>query len=66
MSFKARDEMHLRLSFESLMDDDIEFVYKLTTLGFNIKSLVFGVLDYFFSFLRTYEEKKLKHITCCF
>jgi hypothetical protein len=27
---------------------------------------VFGVLDYFFSFLRTYEEKKLKHITCCF
>jgi len=58
MSFKAKDEMHLKPSFESLMDDDIGFSLKLTTLASNIKPKVFGVLDYFLSFLTTYEEKK--------
>ncbi len=55
---KAKDEMHLKPSFESLMDDDIGFSLKLTTLASNIKPKVFGVLDYFLSFLTTYEEKK--------
>ncbi len=40
------------------MDDDIGLSLKLTTLASNIKSKVFGVLDSFLSFLRTYEEKK--------
>ncbi len=47
MSFKARDEIHLRLSFESFMDDDIEFVFKSTTFGYNIKSLVFWGFRFF-------------------
>jgi hypothetical protein len=47
MSYKVKDEMHLRLSFESFMDDVTIFFRKLTTLAFNIKSKVFGVLDFF-------------------
>jgi len=58
MSSKAKNEMHLRPSFESLMDDDIRLSLKLATLTSNIKSKVFGVLDSFISFLKTYEEKK--------
>jgi hypothetical protein len=58
MSFKAKDEMHLR-PFESLMDDGIKLSLKLATIAFNIKSQLFRVLDSFnSSILRTYEEKK--------
>jgi hypothetical protein len=56
MSSKSRDEMHLR-PFESFMDDDTRLFLKLTTLASNIKSKVFGVLDFFLSLLRTYEKK---------
>jgi hypothetical protein len=58
MSFKTRDEMHLRPSFESFMYYNIGLSLKLTTFASNIKSKVFGVLDSFLSFLKTYEEKK--------
>ncbi len=58
MSFTSRDEMHLRPSFETCMDDDIGLSLKLTTFASNIKLEVFGVLYSFLSFLRTYEEKK--------
>jgi hypothetical protein len=58
VSSKAKDEMHLRPSFESFIDDDIRFSLELTTFTFNIKSKVFGVLDSFLSLLRTYEKKK--------
>jgi hypothetical protein len=57
MSFKAKDEMHLKPSFESLMDDDIGLSLKLTTFVSNIKPKVFGVLNSFLSFLMTYEKK---------
>jgi len=57
MNSKAKDEMHLKLSFEFLMDDDIRVSLKLATFASNIKLEVFGVLN-FLSFLRTYEEKK--------
>ncbi len=58
MIHKAKDEMHLKPSFESLMNDDIRLFLKLATIAYNIKLKAFGVLDYFLSFLRTYEEKK--------
>jgi hypothetical protein len=58
MNSKARDTMHLRHFFESLMDDDIGVFLGLTTLVSNIKSELFWVLDSFLSFLKTYEEKK--------
>ncbi len=40
------------------MHDDIGLFLELTTLAYNINLKVFGVLDSFFSFLKTYEEKK--------
>jgi hypothetical protein len=45
MSSKARDEMHLKPSFESFMNDDIGLYLELATFVSNIKSKVFGVLD---------------------
>jgi hypothetical protein len=57
MNSKAKDEMHLKLSFEFLIDDDTRVSLKLTTFASNIKLEVFEVLN-FLSFLRTYEEKK--------
>jgi hypothetical protein len=50
--------MNLGPFFESFMDDNIGLSLELTTFASNIKSKVFGVLDYFLSFLKTYEEKK--------
>ncbi len=44
------------------MDDDIRVSLKLTTFASNIKLKVFGVLNSFLSFLRTYEEKKTYNI----
>ncbi len=44
------------------MDDDTRLSLKLTTLASNIKSKVFGVLDYFLSLLRTYEKKKTHNL----
>jgi hypothetical protein len=38
MSFKAKDEMHLKPSFESLMDDDTKLSLELATIASNIKS----------------------------
>jgi hypothetical protein len=38
MSFKAKDEMHLKPSFESLMDDDNKLFLQLATIASNIKS----------------------------
>jgi hypothetical protein len=58
MSSKAKDEMHLKPFFESFMDDDNRLFLKLTIFASNIKLKLFGVLDSFLSFLRTYEEKK--------
>ncbi len=58
MTSKAKDEMHLKHFFESLMDDDTGVFLELTILASNIKLEVFGVSDSFISFLRTYEEKK--------
>jgi hypothetical protein len=58
LSFKAKDEMNLRPSFEYLMDDNIGLSLESTTFASNIKSKVFGVLDFFLSFLKTYEQKK--------
>jgi hypothetical protein len=59
MNFKSWVEMHLRPSFENLMDD-IELSLKLTTFAFNMKLEVFWVLNSFLLFLRTYEEKKAR------
>jgi hypothetical protein len=49
--------MHLK-PLKTLVDDDTWFSLRLTTFVSNIKLEVFGVLAYFLSFLKIYEEKK--------
>ncbi len=58
MSFKVKEEVNVKLSFESLMDDDLGISLKLESLAFNIRSKDFGSLDSFLSFMRKYDEKK--------
>jgi hypothetical protein len=57
LSLKLKDNEFL-LSFESLMEDEFGLVNELALLVSNIKMEVCGVLDFFFSFLMKYEEKR--------
>jgi len=41
------------------MENDANVVNGLAFLAFNIKREVYNVLDFFFSFLRKYEKKKV-------
>jgi hypothetical protein len=62
MSSKTKEEINVRPSFEFLMDDDLGISFELTSLASNIRSKVFGVLDSFLSFMRTYDKKKAHNI----
>jgi hypothetical protein len=57
LSLKLKDNEFL-FSFESLMEDEFGLVNELALLVSNIKMEVCGVLDFFFSFLMKYEEKR--------
>jgi hypothetical protein len=47
----------------SLIDDDSRIAFELSLFASNIRGEVCGVLDFFLSFKRKYEKKKLT--TCC-
>ncbi len=57
LSLKLEDNEFL-LSFESLMEDEFGLANELALLAFNIRMEVCAVLDFFFSFLMKYEEKR--------
>jgi hypothetical protein len=40
------------------VDDDGIVIFELSLLASNIKKNVVGILDFFFTFLRSYEEEK--------
>jgi hypothetical protein len=61
ISLKLKEEMnHLFLS-NALFDDDDDYclIVELGTFTKNNKKEVIGVIDFFPSFLRRYDEKKL-------
>ncbi len=58
MSSKAKEEVNVKLSFELIWMMTWEFLFELRGLASNIRLEVFGVLDSFLSFMRTYDEKK--------
>jgi len=58
MCLKLKEENKIILSFESLMEDDSIISKGLFLLAFNIRREVINVLDFFFSFLKKYENKK--------
>jgi hypothetical protein len=57
MSLKLKEENEV-VSFERLMEDDSLIVDELALVDLNIRKEIFGVLDYFFSFLKKNENKK--------
>jgi len=58
MSLKFKEENQVMFSFESLMDDDSIVANELASLASNLKRQVYGVLDFFLSFLTKYENNK--------
>jgi hypothetical protein len=62
MALKLKKEFGMVLSMVNLMEDDVNVVFELSMFTFNIKKLVCGVLDSFFSFLMKYEEKHIHNM----
>ncbi len=60
MNLKLKEENEIVPSFDSLMENDAIVDNELALLASNIKREVYNVLDFFFSLLRKYEEKKFK------
>jgi hypothetical protein len=52
-----REEAIIQLAFDPIMDDEEKVTLELSLLGSNIKKDVVGILDFFLTFLRSYEEK---------
>jgi hypothetical protein len=59
MSLKLKEENQVLPSFESLMDDDSIINDELFVLASKIKREVINVLDFFLSFLKVYDKKKV-------
>jgi hypothetical protein len=57
MSLKFKDEID-SITFNNLMEEDGNVLYKLSCLASNIKKQVIQVLDPFLSFLKKQEERK--------
>jgi hypothetical protein len=58
MNLNIKEENEVVPSFDSLMENDANVVNELALLASNIQREVYNVLDFFFSFLKKYEEKK--------
>jgi hypothetical protein len=58
MGLKFRDEID-STTFDNLMDEDRNVVYKLSCLPCNIKKEIIQVLDFFFSFLKNVKKENL-------
>ncbi len=62
MSFKLKEEVGIALAIDQLMDDDFAIALEIFLLDFNVKKKLGGMLNFFLSFLKIYEEEKF--ITC--
>jgi hypothetical protein len=58
MSSKLKEDVGIVQNLDQFMDNDFAITLELSLFVFNIKKEVCGVLDYFLSFLKKYEEKK--------
>jgi hypothetical protein len=58
MSSKLKEGVGIIQTLNQFMDDDFVIILELSLFAFNIKKKVSGVLDYFLSFQRKYEERK--------
>jgi hypothetical protein len=62
MSFKLKKKVGITLALDHLMDDDNNFTFEFSLLGSNIKKEVCGVFDYFLSFLKRNDERKIHNM----
>jgi hypothetical protein len=62
MSLKLKEENKIIPSFESLMEDDSIIFDELFLLASKIKREVINVLDFFISFLKKYENRKVHNM----
>jgi hypothetical protein len=58
MNSKLEEGVGIMQTLNQFMDDDFVIILELSLFAFNIKKEVCGVLDYFLSFQRKYEERK--------
>jgi hypothetical protein len=58
LSLKLLKNNEVQHSFDNLMEDEYGLANELALLSSNIKNQVYGVLDFFLSFLMKYEEKQ--------
>jgi len=54
-----REKTRMQPTFDLLMDDDGKITLELSLLASNIIKEVVGSLNYFLTFLRNYEQKKI-------
>jgi hypothetical protein len=52
-----REKTRVQPTFDLSMDDNGKITFELSLLASNIIKEVVGTLDYFFTFLRNYEQK---------
>jgi len=62
MNLKLKEENKIIPSFESLMEDDSIISDELSLLTFNIRREVINVLDFFLSFFKKYENRKVHNM----
>jgi hypothetical protein len=55
-------EARIQLAFDPLVDDDGKMIIELFLLAPNIKKEVVGILNFFLTFLKIYEENKTYNI----
>jgi hypothetical protein len=60
-SVKFKDEIDFA-TFDNLMEENGNVVYKLSCLASNIKKEIIQVLDSFLSFFKKYEKRKTHNI----
>jgi hypothetical protein len=58
MSSKLKEDVRIVQNLNQFVDNDYATTLELSLFAPNIKKEVCGVVDYFISFLKKYEEKK--------
>jgi hypothetical protein len=57
-----REKTKIQPAFDLLMDDDGKITLELSLLASNIIKIVVGILNYFLTFLKNCEQKKVHNM----
>jgi hypothetical protein len=62
MNLKLKEGMNHLLVLDTFIDDDSNLDIELGTFARNVKKEVCGVIDFFFSFLKKYDARRINNI----